>query len=73
MWKHKDIMNYTGQIKNPSNSRINKVNKILKEKYNTKNFNTLTNSQMEYGSQLLNIPFNELKKVHLHFTNKKKT
>jgi len=64
MWTHKDIMKYSGQIKNPSNSRINKVNKILQKKYNTKNFNTLTKSQLEYGSRLLNIPFSALRKIY---------
>ena len=64
MWTHKDVMNYSGKIKNPSSSRINKVNKILRKKYNTKNFNSLTNRQLEYGSQLLNIPFKKLQEIY---------
>ena len=48
----------------PSNSRINKVNKILQKKYNTKNFNTLSKGQLEYGSRLLNIPFKELQEIY---------
>ena len=60
-------MKYSKHIKNPSSARIAKVNEIIEKRYNTKNFNNLSPTQIEWGSRLLNIPLKDLDIMHKHY------
>ena len=68
MLTYSEVMNYSKHIKNPSSARIAKVNEIIEKRYNIKNFNNLSPTQIEWGSRLLNIPFKELNIMHKHYT-----
>jgi rRNA maturation endonuclease Nob1 len=67
MLTYNEVMNYSKRIKNPSSARIAKVNEIIEKRYNTKNFNNLSPTQIEWGSRLLNIPLKELNIMYKHY------